>query len=93
MRFIIILLPGVVAMAWKNINKVEVKESLKQNIIVKIIESLLWKFTVSVSHFFLGDLHSEWFWFMNAEAEMENLFNEDEAEEAPGTQSLTQEEG
>ena len=31
---------------------------------------------------------------MDAEAEMENLFAEDEAEEEqPGTQSLTQEEG
>ena len=30
---------------------------------------------------------------IDAEAEMENLFAEDEAEEAPGTQSLTQEEG
>ena len=30
---------------------------------------------------------------IDAEAEMENLFAADEAEEAPGTQSLTQEEG
>ena len=30
---------------------------------------------------------------VDAEAEMENLFAQDEAEEAPGTQSLTQEEG
>ena len=30
---------------------------------------------------------------VDAEAEMEELFAQDEAEEAPGTQSLTQEEG
>ena len=30
---------------------------------------------------------------VDAEAEIEGLFAQDEAEEAPGTQSLTQEEG
>ena len=30
---------------------------------------------------------------VDAEAEMEELFAQDEAEEPPGTQSLTQEEG